>query len=200
MQTMAAQLGGQVENSGCVIRYPKSAPHGASKLLDGIQDPHPTVRHGLLDVWMSHGDKVTALPRGFKLIASTRYPIAGMATSAQIYRSAVPRRLRTRARAARSSAASYMNLRLRARSGHPDYLGEAVEKVRREVGKEECCSGYPAAWTRRWRPPDHEHAVGCAAYCGSWTGRRHASPRRRIARAARPPPDFAADFSTASPR
>ena len=53
---------------------------GHSALLKDIQDRANTEGHGLLDVWMSHGDKVTALPPGFKLMASTpSCPIAGIA-------------------------------------------------------------------------------------------------------------------------
>ena len=76
MQTMAAQLGGKVE-AGKVreFGYAEVRARGHSTLLDGIQDRANAEGHGLLDVWMSHGDKVTALPPGFKLIArATRLP------------------------------------------------------------------------------------------------------------------------------
>jgi GMP synthase (glutamine-hydrolysing) len=81
MQTMAAQLGGTVEN-GAVreFGYAEVRAQGHSKLLSGIQDRCNAAGHGLLDVWMSHGDKVTALPPGFKVIASNEStPLAGMA-------------------------------------------------------------------------------------------------------------------------
>jgi GMP synthase (glutamine-hydrolysing) len=81
MQTMAAQLGGGVE-SGAVreFGYAEVRARGHSRLLEGIQDRVNAQGHGLLDVWMSHGDKVTALPPGFKVIASNAAtPIAGMA-------------------------------------------------------------------------------------------------------------------------
>ncbi len=59
---------------------PKSAPRGHSSLLKDIEDRVNAEGHGLLDVWMSHGDRVTAIPPGFKLIAATSdVPIAGMA-------------------------------------------------------------------------------------------------------------------------
>ena len=80
MQTMAAQLGGGVE-AGKVreFGYAEVRAHGHSKLLDGIQDRAGANGEGYLDVWMSHGDKVTALPPGFKLMASNQScPIAGM--------------------------------------------------------------------------------------------------------------------------
>src|SRR6187399_853242 len=81
MQTMAAQLGGGVE-PGRVreFGYAEVRARGHSKLLEGIQDRVNDKGEAFLDVWMSHGDRVTAMPPGFKLIASTGdVPIAGMA-------------------------------------------------------------------------------------------------------------------------
>ena len=81
MQTMAMQLGGQVEGSNTrEFGYAEVHARGHTQLLDGIQDFHTPEGHGMLKVWMSHGDKVTTLPEGFKLMASTpSCPIAGMA-------------------------------------------------------------------------------------------------------------------------
>ncbi len=81
MQTMAEQLGGKVSTSdkrefGYAQVRLDSSP---SRLLEGIEDH--VANHGglLLDVWMSHGDKVTTLPEGFTVIASTdSAPIAAM--------------------------------------------------------------------------------------------------------------------------
>ena len=81
MQTMAAQLGGRVE-PGAVheFGYAEIRARGHSALLQGIEDRVNGEGHGLLDVWMSHGDRVTELPPGFKVIASTPdLPIGGMA-------------------------------------------------------------------------------------------------------------------------
>ena len=81
MQTMAAQLGGVVE-SGAIreFGYAEVRARGHSRLLRDIQDRANEAGHGLLDVWMSHGDKVTELPPGFKVIAANAAtPIAGMA-------------------------------------------------------------------------------------------------------------------------
>ncbi|MVF20941.1 glutamine-hydrolyzing GMP synthase [Methylocaldum sp. BRCS4] len=87
MQTMAEQLGGRVE--ACTRRefgYAQIRAHGHSRLLSDIEDHTTPEGYGLLDVWMSHGDQVTALPSGFKLIASTESaPIAGMADDARGY-------------------------------------------------------------------------------------------------------------------
>jgi GMP synthase (glutamine-hydrolysing) len=87
MQTMAAQLGGQVSSSTQrEFGYAEVRARGHTKLLDGINDFSTPEGHGMLKVWMSHGDKVTELPPGFKLMASTpSCPIAGMADEARGY-------------------------------------------------------------------------------------------------------------------
>jgi GMP synthase (glutamine-hydrolysing) len=85
MQAMAQQLGGVVE-SGHQREFGAATvrARGHTALLKDIADRTTTDGHGLLDVWMSHGDKVTALPPGFKLMASTdSCPIAGMADEAR---------------------------------------------------------------------------------------------------------------------
>jgi GMP synthase (glutamine-hydrolysing) len=71
MQTMAAQLGGKVEGAKKrEFGYAEIRARGHSALLEDIQDNINAEGHGLLDVWMSHGDKVTELPAGFSVIAS----------------------------------------------------------------------------------------------------------------------------------
>ena len=87
MFAMTVQLGGQVQaSSHREFGYAEVRAHGHSRLLDGIADHSNAEGHGLLKVWMSHGDKVTALPPGFKLMASTpSCPIAGMADEARGY-------------------------------------------------------------------------------------------------------------------
>ncbi len=81
MQTMAAQLGGQVRpSSHKEFGYARVRARGHSALLRDIQDLSNADGHGLLDVWMSHGDRVETLPPGFKCIASSdNAPLAGMA-------------------------------------------------------------------------------------------------------------------------
>ncbi len=81
MQAMALQLGGEVAPAAArEFGYARVRARGHSDLLRDIQDLSNAEGHGLLDVWMSHGDHVTALPPGFKRIASTdSAPIAGMA-------------------------------------------------------------------------------------------------------------------------
>jgi len=81
MQTMAAQLGGRVEPSERrEFGYAQVRARGHTPLLRDIEDHTTPEGYGLLDVWMSHGDHVTELPEGFRLMASTdSAPIAGMA-------------------------------------------------------------------------------------------------------------------------
>jgi GMP synthase (glutamine-hydrolysing) len=87
MQTMAAQLGGRVEPGDVhEFGYAEVRARGHCALLRDIEDRVDADGHGLLDVWMSHGDRVTELPAGFKLIASTGdVPIAGIADEARRY-------------------------------------------------------------------------------------------------------------------
>ena len=87
MQTMATQLGGKVEaGTTREFGYAEVRAHGHTELLKGIEDFNTPEGHGMLKVWMSHGDKVTELPPGFKLMASTpSCPIAGMADEARGY-------------------------------------------------------------------------------------------------------------------
>ena len=85
MQIMAQHFGGQVQGSEQrEFGYATIRAHGHTLLLKNIQDSTNSEGHGLLDVWMSHGDKVTTLPQNFKLMASTNNcPIAGMANESK---------------------------------------------------------------------------------------------------------------------
>ena len=80
MQTMTAQLGGKVENAEHhEYGYAQVRARGHSRLLRDIEDHTSPEGWGLLDVWMSHGDRVEALPPGFRAIASSRNaPLAAM--------------------------------------------------------------------------------------------------------------------------
>ncbi len=85
MQTMAAQLGGKVEMAEHhEYGYAQVRARGHTALLRDIEDHTSPEGYGLLDVWMSHGDRVVEMPPGFKLMASTdSAPIAGMADEAR---------------------------------------------------------------------------------------------------------------------
>ena len=69
MQTLAKQLGGRVENVGkSEFGYAQVRARGHTELLRDIQDHVTSEGHGMLDVWMSHGDRVSEMPPGFKLM------------------------------------------------------------------------------------------------------------------------------------
>ena len=81
MQTMASQLGGVVAPSTHrEFGFAQVRARGHTTLLMDIQDRQNDQGHGLLDVWMSHGDRIDELPPGFKLMGSSdNSPIAAMA-------------------------------------------------------------------------------------------------------------------------
>ncbi len=81
MQIMATQLGGRVEPWGHrEFGYAQVRARGHTRLLTDIEDHTTPEGYGLLDVWMSHGDRVAELPPGFRLMCSTdAAPISGMA-------------------------------------------------------------------------------------------------------------------------
>ena len=81
MQTMAGQLGGVVvPASHREYGYAQVRARGHSSLLRDIEDHRTPEGYGLLDVWMSHGDRVESLPPRFRVIAETpSAPLAGMA-------------------------------------------------------------------------------------------------------------------------
>jgi GMP synthase (glutamine-hydrolysing) len=81
MQTMAAQLGGQVESAAHrEFGAAQVRPTSDSPLLDGLEDNRDAQGRRVLDVWMSHGDHVVALPPGFKAIGSSdNAPFAAIA-------------------------------------------------------------------------------------------------------------------------
>jgi len=80
MQTMAQQLGGRVAaSSEREFGYAEVMVEGSSRLLDQLEDRRDAAGRRVLDVWMSHGDRVEALPPGFVATASTAtIPFAAM--------------------------------------------------------------------------------------------------------------------------
>jgi GMP synthase (glutamine-hydrolysing) len=145
MFTMAVQLGGQVEASTHrEFGYAEVRAHGHTALLQGIEDFSTPEGHGMLKVWMSHGDKVTALPPGFKLMASTpSCPIAGMADEARgcygvQFHPEVTHTLQGRAlleRFALGICGARPDWVMR------DHIAEAVARIRDQVGHEEVILG-----------------------------------------------------------
>ena len=145
MQTMAQQLGGKVESSGKrEFGFAEVRARGHSELFKGIQDRSNDEGHGLLDVWMSHGDKVTELPDGFKIIASSEScPIAGMADEVRRFYAVQFHPEVTHTIKGKEMFARFVHEICGC--GHdwnmPDYVNEAIEKVRAQVGKEEVILG-----------------------------------------------------------
>ncbi len=145
MQTMAAQLGGKVE-SGAVreFGYAEVRARGHSVLFKEIQDRVNGEGHGLLDVWMSHGDKVTELPAGFKVIASNATtPIAAMADETRRFYAVQfhPEVTHTVQGAAMIQRFVHVICGLSGDWNMPGYVDEAVARVRAEVGDDEVLLG-----------------------------------------------------------
>ena len=145
MQTMAAQLQGGVESSlKREFGYAEVRARGHSLLLRDIEDRADGEGKAFLDVWMSHGDKVTALPPGFKVIAdNAATPIAGMADETRRFyglqfHPEVTHTLQGKAIITRfvhdiCGCGSDWNM--------PDYVEEAIGKIRSEVGSDEVILG-----------------------------------------------------------
>jgi len=145
MQTMAQQLGGRVEaGAKREFGYAEVRARGHARLLKDIADFTTPEDHGMLRVWMSHGDKVTAMPSGFKLMASTEScPIAGMADEARRFYGVqfhpevthTPRGADILTRFVIDICGALPDWNM------PDYVGEAVAKIRAQVGDEEVILG-----------------------------------------------------------
>jgi len=145
MQTMAAQLGGAVETSRVrEFGYAEVRARGHSALLEGIQDRINAEQHGLLDVWMSHGDKVTALPPSFRVIAGNEStPIAAMADESRRFYGVQfhPEVTHTKQGAAILARFVHDICGCAKDWNMPDYVKEAVERIRVQVGNEEVLLG-----------------------------------------------------------
>jgi len=145
MFTMAVQQGGQVEAADHrEFGYAEVRAHGHTKLLQGIEDFSTAEGHGMLKVWMSHGDKVTALPPGFRLMASTpSCPIAGMADESRGYYGVQFHPEVTHTVQGRELLNRFV---LDIAKARPDwimgnYIDEAVARIREQVGNEEVILG-----------------------------------------------------------
>jgi GMP synthase (glutamine-hydrolysing) len=145
MQTMAAQLGGAVENGlKREFGYAEIRARGHSRLLRDIQDRINDEGHGLLDVWMSHGDKVTAIPPGFKVIASNAAtPIAGMADESRGFYAIQFHAEVTHTLQGKAILDRFVHEICGVGSdwSMPDYVDEAVGRIRSEVGSDEVLLG-----------------------------------------------------------
>ena len=145
MQAMAQQLGGKVE-AGHTREFGSAQirARGHTRLFDGIQDSATPEGHGMLDVWMSHGDKVTELPPGFSVMASNEAcPIAGMADESRKFYAVQfhPEVTHTRQGQAILNRFVLDICGTRADWIMGDYIAEAVERIRAQVGDEEVILG-----------------------------------------------------------
>jgi GMP synthase (glutamine-hydrolysing) len=145
MQTMAQQLGGRVEGGRTrEFGYAEVRARGHTRLLEGIEDRRNDEGHGLLNVWMSHGDKVVELPSGFRLMASTdSCPIAGMADEGRGFYGV---QFHPEVTHTVQGEAILRRFVLEICGCRPDWVmgdhvGEAVEKIRAQVGRDEVILG-----------------------------------------------------------
>ncbi|MFO3148624.1 glutamine-hydrolyzing GMP synthase, partial [Legionella pneumophila serogroup 1] len=145
MQTMAVQLGGQVHSSALrEFGYAELRLHGHSQLLSNIEDRTAVDGSALLDVWMSHGDKVTELPPGFKVICETRNaPIAGMADeSRQMYGLQFHPEVTHTLQGLRILQRFVVDICKAPTEWTPEHIiDEAINKIREQVGTEKVLLG-----------------------------------------------------------
>ena len=145
MQTMAQQLGGKVEAGQTrEFGYAEVRARGHTDLLKDIADFTTPEGHGMLKVWMSHGDKVTELPSGFKLMASTdSCPIAGFADETRHFYGVQFHPEVTHTVQGRAILNRFV---MDICQASPDwvmgnYVDEAVARIREQVGDEEVILG-----------------------------------------------------------
>ena len=145
MQTMALQLGGKVETG--LIRefgYAEVRARGHTALFTGINDFVTPEGHGMLKVWMSHGDKVNEMPAGFKLMASTdNCPIAAMANEERHFYGIQFHPEVTHTLQGEAIIGRFVHEICGCKSdwNMPDYIAEAVAAIREKVGSDEVILG-----------------------------------------------------------
>lgn len=145
MQTMAQQLGGKVEaGTKREFGFAEVRARAHSALFRDIQDRSNAENHGLLDVWMSHGDKVTELPTGFKVIASNATtPMAAMADEVRKFYGV---QFHPEVTHTKQGQAMLNRFVLDICGARPDwimgdYIAEAIAKIKAQVGDEEVVLG-----------------------------------------------------------
>ncbi len=145
MQTMAQQLGGKVESgTKREFGYAEVRAHNHTKLLEGIEDFKGDNGEGMLKVWMSHGDKVAQLPPGFVVMASTpSCPIAGMADEKRRFYAVQFHPEVTHTVKGREILQRFVLDICGCRPDWvmEDYITEAVESIRAQVGSDQVILG-----------------------------------------------------------
>jgi GMP synthase (glutamine-hydrolysing) len=145
MQTMAHQLGGKVESGHQrEFGFASVRARGHTELLRDIADYSTAEGHGMLNVWMSHGDKVVEMPPGFRLMASTEScPIAGMADEERRFYAVQFHPEVTHTIQGHAILERFVRGICQARPDWVmrDHVAEAVAAIRRQVGDEEVILG-----------------------------------------------------------
>ncbi|MBM3116988.1 glutamine-hydrolyzing GMP synthase [Jeongeupia naejangsanensis] len=145
MQWMAQELGGKVEGGDKrEFGYAEIRARNHSQLFNGLQDRTNAEGHGLLDVWMSHGDKVTALPAGFQMIAETpSCPYAAMADETRHFYGVQFHPEVTHTKRGTDMLHRFVLGIVGAQPSWtmPNYIDEAVKKIREQVGNDEVILG-----------------------------------------------------------
>ena len=149
MQTMAQQLGGQVMTAEAAGKarefgYSEVRAHGHTALLNDIADFYSPEGHGMLKVWMSHGDSVMELPPGFVKMASTAScPIAAMADESRKFYAVQFHPEVTHTMQGRAILERFVHGICGCGTDWVmgDYIAEAVDAIQRQVGDEEVILG-----------------------------------------------------------
>jgi GMP synthase (glutamine-hydrolysing) len=146
---MATQLGGRVASAESLGKarefgYAEVRARGHTELLKDVEDHRTEEGHGILKVWMSHGDSVTELPPQFKLMASTpSCPIAGMANEEKHFYGLQfhPEVTHTLQGTAILNRFVHDICECRPDWVMGDYIQEAVAKIKEQVGTDEVILG-----------------------------------------------------------
>ncbi len=149
MQTMAQQLGGKVMTAEAAGKarefgYSEVRAHGHTALLNDIADFYSPEGHGMLKVWMSHGDSVMELPPGFVKMASTAScPIAAMADESRKFYAVQFHPEVTHTQQGRAILERFVHGICGCGTDWVmgDYIAEAVDAIQRQVGDEEVILG-----------------------------------------------------------
>jgi len=145
MQTMAQQLGGRVQlGVKREFGFAQVRARGHTRLLDGLQDATGPGGEGLLNVWMSHGDKVEQMPPGFQLMASTEScPIAAMSDETRRFYGVQFHPEVTHTLQGQAILTRFVRQICGCRGdwNMPDYVSEAVARIREQVDGDEVILG-----------------------------------------------------------
>ncbi|MGV3346357.1 glutamine-hydrolyzing GMP synthase [Enterobacteriaceae bacterium LUAb1] len=145
MQTMAIQLGGKVESAVCrEFGYARVEVQTQSRLVEGISDAVSKANKPVLDVWMSHGDKVTAIPADFIAVASTETcPFAIIASEEKRFYGVQFHPEVTHTRQGLPVLARFVHdiCQCEARWTPEKIIEDAVERIRQQVGNDHVILG-----------------------------------------------------------